>query len=191
MEIIKTNIENIKIDGGILNCIDNVFKKEKALILRRELDKVDFAYYNEGKYDWLGNDEIEEDLVLDLRIFNCKKELHIYKFNDEFRARLIDDSNKKEDFYTVKEDNFMWGSKYEENKNSFFIKEDRGACYNLPKIFDINKNNINFKYRVVNYFEENEDGTLSNYDYRLVDILYQNSDKSYISILNGGDEVEY
>lgn len=185
-KIKEINMKRQKIEVGknILQIIKHTFKEEKAIIFVRELSKVDFAYYD-GSFNWLCNEEVSIEELLEIRAFNKGKELLISRRNGHFIGRLIEDG-QGEKYYVKPQKCYMWGREVIEKDNYYEIKEKKGTSYHLPKIINL-KDATDFKYEVNNYMRQNqEDGTLYGIDYRLVAIYKTINNKDY-SILDGGE----
>lgn len=175
--------EIVDINKDILEITKNIFEQEEAMIFIKEVNRVDFAYYN-GDFNWLTSEKIQLEGLLEFRVFNNQKELLIRKTNEKFIGRVIEDGIG-EKFYVKPQKCYMWGSKVKEKDNCYEVSEEKGTIYHLPKVFKLS-DSVNFKYKVYNYMKPNqEDGILYNVDYRLVDIYKTVNGKDY-SILKGG-----
>lgn len=169
------------------------FGEASAWLLFWEQYRVDFAWYDglSGKIFWPENKAVQEDLLVETRIFNEEQELHIKLMPEgDYKGRLLNriSANEIEKslvdeahfLYSMESLPYMWGSKIENG----CILEDRGMRYHLP--FTKNTSMINFGYRVMAFYEpDREDGMLRLMDYCMTDI-YQEIGHKKIMLDGGG-----
>lgn len=105
--------------------------------------------------------EIEFDILKNIRFFGIKGELYIWKYNDKLRWRLRID-NEGEDVNIYEEEHYRWNIKGEKNsdKNRELILHSSLTPYSLSE-----------KFKVYNYFSYDKDGLIKFYDARLVDFI--------------------
>ncbi len=104
----------------------------------------------------------------EIRIFNKKAELHIWRYNGNFNYRIrIDGESELENIY--EEEHIVWGTDIEEKENGALLKEERGTNIEIP--YKIKKEDLPIKYKVRNYFTYDENGLIKFYDARLVEFV--------------------
>lgn len=162
---------------GISEAVEKEFGESPAWILFWEQYRVDFAWYDGRRICWPENQEVKEEYLLEARIFNQEKELHITSVcraegegkNMYLKGRVLEEEDSTEEdtvekavVFRKKEMQYMWGSKVENGR----ISEERGMCYHLPNTYP--SDNIAFGYEIVQYYQPDaEDGMLRLLDYRL------------------------
>ncbi len=176
-------------DAGILDVLEKHFKGEKAWILFWECYRVDFAWYDGEKIHWGNGKEAKEAYLLEARIFNEAREVHIRYENGEIYGRILEekkiatledgktfekadsDSNSVQTIYKKVTEPYMWGSIAEDSEESDsnikVVREDRGMSYHLP----CSAKATDFGYRLTQYYiPDLEDGMLRLLDYRMTSI---------------------
>lgn len=103
------------------------------------------------------------DLLLSVRIFNATDELHIFKYQDKYRSRLKTDGDHECQYL---QEPFLWGLKLD---GSAVYEPNRGMRLELP--FKVNEQQLPLRYRVVNYYEFDDDGQIRFTDARLSHFL--------------------
>lgn len=167
---IKSYVRDYNIDfSNIKSRIKEVFNEDMAYILLKERNEVSVGLYKNK--DFIFKNEVlkNQDLFIDMRIFNKEKELYIWKSKDHFKNRFrIDNEGKEYDFYD--EELLFWGNKFKVKGNFMELEEEKIKKYYIP----INKNvtnNDEKKLLVRNYIGCNkEDGMAIIEDFRLIDI---------------------
>lgn len=91
-------------------------------------------------------DTIMWDRLLNMRIFNAKEELHIFKYQGIYESRLKDDSGTDETYIQTP---FLWG--LELMGANTIVEPNRGMRLVLP--FKVEKTQLPLRYKVINYYE--------------------------------------
>ena len=105
--------------------------------------------------------EIELNILKNIRFFGIKGELYIWKYNHDLRWRLrMDDNGDKDDVNIYEEEHYRWHIKNEKgsDKNRELNLHSSLTHFSLPE-----------KFKVYNYFRYDEDGLIKFYDARLVE----------------------
>ena len=104
----------------------------------------------------------------EIRIFNKRAELHIWRYNERLYYRLrIDGEDELENIY--EEEHIIWGTDIEKKENAALLKEKRGTNIEVP--YKIEKDDLPIKYKVRNYFIYDENGLIKFHDARLVEFV--------------------
>lgn len=187
--------------AGFAEAVEEEFGESSAWILFWEQYRVDFAWYDGRKICWPENQEVKEEYLLEARIFNQEKELHVtsvcctegsISLAGRVLAEAEDIQGQPESggtgegsaagtmVFRKKEMQYMWGSKVENG----CISEERGMHYHLPNTYP--SDNIAFGYEIVQYYlPDGEDGMLRLMDYRLSRVYQEvNGNKKF---LEGGE----
>jgi CRISPR-associated protein (TIGR03984 family) len=146
----------------------DIFGENTAYIFLKESNDISIGLYKNK--DFIFKDKVLENqnLFIDMRIFNKEKELYIWKTRDIFKSRLrVDGKGEKYDFYD--EDLLLFGNKFKVDENFMRLKEERIKEYCIP--INGNITNCNKKKLLIrNYMGMNEeDGTAVIKDFRLLD----------------------
>lgn len=172
--------------GGFAEAVEKEFGESSAWILFWEQYRVDFAWYDGKEISWPEGQEAKEEYLLEARVFNPEKELHITSVSGtrgegnslSLTGRVLaeeedmqgqpetgeagEGSADGEIVFRKKEMPYMWGSKVENG----CISEERGMRYHLPNTYP--SDYIAFGYEIVQYYlPDAEDGMLRLMDYRL------------------------
>lgn len=120
--------------------------------------------------------KLHPDTLQQCRIFGDQSEVMIWKIDGGFKARLIQDNNlKKDDYDYIPEDQILWGTQKEQEKDGFTLVSDRkqGLRHAVP-LTDISfKNNERpLRLTVHHYINEDDSGVARIYLSRLVKVYF-------------------
>jgi len=120
--------------------IDEILEKinqhfEQATLFTLFKDKAVFAKYANRQIEFEENEKLEYDRIEEMRIFDPKKELYIWRQNNSLKGRLLEDhleTGTHEYEYVISE-MILWGTRAKTEKPGWTtLKEDRGIEYTIP-----------------------------------------------------------
>ena len=120
--------------------------------------------------------KLHRDTLQQCRIFGDKSEVMIWKIEGGFKARLIQDDNlKKDDYDYITENQILWGTQKEQEKDGFTLVSDgqQGLKHAVP-LTGINfKNNERpLRLTVHHYIDYDDSGVARIYLSRLVKVYF-------------------
>lgn len=160
----------------------NLTKKDIIKLINKEFNKDTYGVYIaadivdivalKDKKLILYNNEINYDLLRELRIFDGEKELYIWKCGKSFKYRIRLDIEEQGDIDIIEEYHYIWGTTYDYKDNWTTITEERGT-----KLHIYGQENIKgpLRYKVINYLDKNDDGTVKFVDSRIAGIYQANN----------------
>ena len=130
------------------------FNGEDAKAVVWYYDKIEFYQLSNGVFDY-GERTIDE--VVRLRLFNERKEVHIWRSNGILKGRLRDDSAGDEIEY-VRAEQIMNGTTFTTNGKILNVTEEKGTNYELPFADLLNKDNLIERLKLItrNYIGYND-----------------------------------
>lgn len=171
-------MDETRCEKGEMNKGINQFLLEKLTELGK---KADFILYkhNEVIMGKIGNNnffpsiDFSEKYIKEIRVFNKKAEIHIWRYKGGFYYRLrIDKEGEETNIYD--EEHIIWGEKVEQKENSTLLKEKRGTNIELP--YKISDDDLPIKYKVRNYFTYDNNGLIKFFDARLLYFMKANGE---------------
>ncbi|KAA5805720.1 type III-D CRISPR-associated protein Csx19 [Thermoanaerobacterium thermosaccharolyticum] len=140
-----------------------------------------FGIIQNGKVKFYDNELPDFKKYLQkLRVFNEKKEIHIWRSGNKFRFRSREDEDSDGEGTKIEyidAQQIMYGNKFEVNDAFIEVYEDRGIRYIVPKEFignnsieELNKNENRLVLHTRNYIDYNEIGQASFVDSRFLKI---------------------
>ena len=119
--------------GDIMERIEQNF--EQATVLTLFKDTAKFGKYADRQIEYIENEKLEYDRIEEMRIFDPKKELYIWRENDHLKGRLREDNDEtgtKETEYVIS-NLILWGTRAKTEKPGWTtLKEERGIEYTVP-----------------------------------------------------------
>lgn len=143
-------------------------------------DGVIWGHFNKGYHLITANSvfpqlpKLHPDTLQQCRIFGENSEVMIWKIDGGFKARLIQDDNlNKDDYDYILENQILWGTQKEQEKDGFTLVSDekQGLRHAVP-LTDINFNNNERPLRLTvhHYIDEDDSGVTRIYLSRLVNL---------------------
>jgi CRISPR-associated protein (TIGR03984 family) len=166
----------VVISDSLLSFIKENFGKDNATLFALLQDKVCFGKYLNQDFIFREPTNITKEDIIEVRVFNKKQELYIWRENSELFFRF----RKDEECTDLKNTNceeylvsnlVLWGSKIKRIKEGFTtIFENRGIEYTVP--FEVEKLDSEnpLKIKIHTYIEYLNDMQASFYDSRFVSL---------------------
>jgi CRISPR-associated protein (TIGR03984 family) len=127
-------------------------------------EKGNFVFYNTDSFDF--------KYIQRIRIFDQKKEIHIWRSGEEWKGRLRIDEDNGEETYLVIAHQLLFGTKGERLNDQFIrLREHRGTELILPLtnfIFDTDSHQKRIFIKTHNYVKTNKIGQATYFDCRFV-----------------------
>jgi CRISPR-associated protein (TIGR03984 family) len=119
-----------------------------------------------------GLENIKFSTLNDLRAFNEKGELRIWKWNGKLKWRLRQDECGDEEVNKHDELHFLWGTQVERCSGEGYILHEKGRGCAIHVPWNVPEKKLPLRMRVRNYYEFEDDGLLRFYDARIVTLEY-------------------
>ncbi|CZE50718.1 type III-D CRISPR-associated protein Csx19 [Campylobacter geochelonis] len=130
-------------------------------------DEIKFAKIANKIAEFYDNFKLNEDEILEARIFNKDKEIYLFRRFSELEAWLMDDENKEKEDDFLEETINLLGSNPTPLKDGFYkLEAESGSSFILP----LDKEYKTVKIVRRNYLVTSENSQVSYGDFRLVEI---------------------
>ena len=128
---ISSTYEPFPHDSNIWSYVQDKFGAGRSFVVAFLDYKVLIGTYEDSKYNFHENENIESKYIQRLRVFNETEELHLWRTSEGLKGRLRIDSEGNES-YVVDAYQVLFGTRSEPSGNYTRISEERGTELFLP-----------------------------------------------------------